>query len=35
VIVSKLKLKEDAVLVVTDTSGNVTRVSCLVPPPPK
>jgi hypothetical protein len=35
VIVSKLKLKGDAVLVVTDTSGNVTRVSCLVPPPPK
>jgi hypothetical protein len=35
VIVSKLKLKGDAVLVVTDTSGNETRVSCLVPPPPK
>jgi hypothetical protein len=35
VIVSKLRLKGDAVLVVTDTSGNVTRVSCLVPPPPK
>ena len=33
VIVSKLRLKGDAVLVVTDTSGNVTRVSCLVPPP--
>jgi hypothetical protein len=35
VIVSKLKLKGDAVLVVTDTSGNETRVLCLVPPPPK
>jgi len=34
-IVSKLKLKGDAVLVVTDTLGNETRVSCLVPPPPK
>jgi hypothetical protein len=34
-IVSQLKLKGDAVLVVTDTSGNVTRVGCRVPPPPK
>lgn len=34
-IASHLKLNGDAVLVVTDTSGNVTRVGCLVPPPPK
>jgi hypothetical protein len=35
VIVSQLKLKGDAYLVVTDTSGNATRVACRVPPPPK
>ena len=35
VIVSQLKLNGDAILRVTDTSGLVTEVSCLVPPPPK
>lgn len=35
VIVSKLMLKGDAILKVTDTSGNTTEVACLVPPPPK
>lgn len=35
VIVSHLKLNGDAILKVTDTSGNVTEVSCLVPPKPK
>lgn len=35
VIVSHLKLNGDAILRVTDTSGLVTEVSCLVPPPPK
>jgi len=35
VIVSHLTLKGDAILKVTDTSGNVTEVKCLVPPPPK
>mgnify|MGYP001596002128 CR=1 FL=1 len=35
VITSHLKLKGDAVVVVTDTSGNVTRASCLVPPKPQ
>jgi hypothetical protein len=34
-IASHLFLKGDAVLSVTDTSGLETRVSCLVPPPPK
>jgi hypothetical protein len=34
-ITSHLKLVGDAILVVTDTSGNVTQVRCLVPPPPK
>ncbi len=35
VITSHLKFKGDAVLIVTDTSGNVTKVACLVPPRPK
>lgn len=35
VIVSHLRLKGDAILKVTDTSGNFTEVTCLVPPPPK
>ena len=35
VIVSHLKLKGDAILQVVDTSGNVTEVSCKVPPLPK
>lgn len=35
VIVSQLKLKGDAIVRVTDTSGNMTETSCLVPPPPK
>lgn len=35
VITSHLKLNGDAILVVTDTSGNTTRAACLVPPPPK
>lgn len=35
VIVSHLTLKGDAILQVTDTSGNTTEVSCKVPPPPK
>jgi hypothetical protein len=35
VIVSHLTIKGDAVLVVTDTSGNTNRAVCLVPPPPK
>ena len=35
VLASHLTLNGDAVLVVTDTSGLETRVSCLVPPPPK
>lgn len=34
-LVSHLKLKGDALLVVTDTSGNSTTVSCKVAPPPK
>jgi hypothetical protein len=34
-ITSHLFLNGDAVLVVTDTAGNVTRVGCKVPPPPK
>ncbi len=33
-IVSHLKLNGDAILRVTDASGNVTEVSCRVPPPP-
>ena len=32
VITSHLKLKGDAIVRVTDTSGNVTEVACLVPP---
>jgi hypothetical protein len=35
VIVSHLKLKGDAILQVTDTSGNTTEVSCKVAPLPK
>jgi len=35
VLVSHLKLNGDALLTVTDTSGNTTTVTCLVPPPPK
>jgi hypothetical protein len=35
VLVSHLKLNGDALLTVTDTSGNATTVQCLVPPPPK
>ena len=35
VIVSQLTLKGDAVLTVTDATGNVTTVHCNVPPPPK
>lgn len=35
VIASHLTLKGDAVLRVTDTSGNVAEVSCKVAPPPK
>lgn len=35
VIVSQLKLKGDALLVVTDTSGNVATALCKVPPRPK
>jgi hypothetical protein len=35
VITSHLTLKGDAILRVTDTSGNVTEVSCKVAPPPK
>ena len=35
VIVSHVTLKGDAILQVTDTSGNKTEVSCKVPPPPK
>jgi len=35
VLVSHLKLNGDAVLTVTDTSGNVTTAACLVPAPPK
>jgi hypothetical protein len=35
VLVSHLKLNGDALLTVTDTSGLVTTVQCLVPPPPK
>jgi hypothetical protein len=35
VLVSHLKLKGDAVLTVTDTSGHVTTAACLVPAPPK
>jgi len=35
VIVSHLKLKGEAILRVTDTSGNVTEVTCKLPPPPK
>jgi hypothetical protein len=35
VITSQLKLKGDAILVVTDTSGNTTQVTCLVAPKPK
>ncbi len=35
VITQHITLKGDALLVVTDTSGNVTTVSCKVPPPPK
>ena len=35
VLVSHLKLSGDAILTVTDTSGNTTTVTCLVPPPPK
>ena len=31
----KITFKGDAVLTVTDASGNVTETSCLVPPPPK
>lgn len=34
-ITSHVFLKGDAILSVTDTSGLETRVSCLVPPPPK
>jgi hypothetical protein len=34
-ITSHLFLKGDGILSVTDTSGLETRVSCLVPPPPK
>jgi len=34
VIVSHLKFKGDAIVVVTDTSGNVTEAACLVPPLP-
>jgi len=34
-ITSHIFLKGDAILSVTDTSGLETRVSCLVPPPPK
>lgn len=35
VIVSHLTLKGDAILRVTDTSGNVAEVACALPPPPK
>jgi hypothetical protein len=35
VIVSHLRLKGDAILQVTDTSGNVTTAICLVPPKPQ
>jgi hypothetical protein len=35
VIVSHLTLVGDAILTVTDSSGNETQVTCLVPPPPK
>jgi hypothetical protein len=35
VLVSHLTLNGDAVLTVTDTSGNVTTAACLVPAPPK
>jgi len=34
-ITSHLKVNGDAIVLVTDTSGNETRVRCLVPPPPK
>jgi hypothetical protein len=34
-MVAHIFLNGDAVLTVTDTSGNVTTASCLVPPPPK
>jgi hypothetical protein len=30
----KVKIKGDAILSVTDSAGNLTEVSCLVPPPP-
>ena len=35
VLASHVTLNGDAVLTVTDTSGNVTTVACLVPAPPK
>jgi hypothetical protein len=35
VIVSQLRLTGDAIVTVTDTSGNVGEASCLVPPSPK
>lgn len=35
VIVSHLTINGDAMLIVTDTTGNVNQVQCLVPPPPK
>ena len=35
VLASHLKLKGDAILTVTDTSGLVKTAACLVPPPPK
>lgn len=35
VLVSHLTLNGDAILLVTDTSGNESQVVCLVPPPPK
>jgi len=35
VIASHLTLNGDAVMKVTDTTGNVSTVACLVPPPPK
>jgi hypothetical protein len=31
----KIRIQGDAVVSVTDAAGNVTEVSCLVPPPPK
>jgi len=34
VIVSHLRFKGDATVIVTDTSGNTAETSCLVPPPP-